>query len=76
MIIYAVYNVFSFVKDGFMKRITAIILCLCMIAVYMPEMKAEAIAVPVSTVKIGLSYGDNGVPAAKLQNVSGQSEGF
>jgi len=76
MIIYTVYNVFSFVKDGFMKRITAIILCLCMIAAFLPEMRAEAIAVPVSTVKIGLSYGDNGVPAAKLQNVSGHSTGF
>lgn len=70
------YMMFFYVKEGFMKRIAAIILCLCVIAAFIPDLKAEAIAMPVSKVKIGLSYGDNGVPAAKLQNVSGQNKGF
>ena len=59
-----------------MKRFAVVILCLCIICAFMPKLEAEAISTPASKVKIGLSYGDNGVPAAKLQNVSGYSYGY
>ena len=58
-----------------MRRITALMLVLILAAVMIPSVKVQA-AQPVHVLKIGLSYGDNGVPAAKLQNLSGQQSGF
>lgn len=75
MIMYTTYNVF-YVKEGPMKRFAAIILCLCIVFVFFPILKTDAISVPVSKVRVGLSYGDNGVPAAKFQNVSGNNVGY
>lgn len=59
-----------------MKRFAAVTLCLLILVGFLPVIEAEAISVPVSKVRVGLSYGDNGVPAAKFENPSGQSSGY
>ena len=59
-----------------MKRFASVILCLFIIFSFIPKIEAKAISTPASKVKIGLSYGDNGVPAAKLQNASGYTYGY
>ncbi|MBR4955233.1 MAG: SpoIID/LytB domain-containing protein [Clostridia bacterium] len=59
-----------------MKKITAIILSIVIAVLVIPQAPAYAAAQPVSVLKIGLSYGDNAVPAAKLQNVAGDQSGY
>jgi len=63
------------IKGVDMKRFAAVFLCIAMLAAFVPSFSSYAVS-PVSTLKIGLSYGDNGVPGAKLQNVSGFDSGY
>ncbi|MBO7275582.1 MAG: hypothetical protein J6V15_04335, partial [Clostridia bacterium] len=58
-----------------MRKITAVILSVIIAAFLIPPMEANAFQ-PISVLKIGLAYGDNAVPAAKLQNVSGEQVGY
>ena len=62
-------------KEGLMRKITAVILSVIIAAFLIPPMEANAFQ-PISVLKIGLAYGDNAVPAAKLQNVSGEQVGY
>lgn len=73
IILYIIYDVFE--KDVSMKKITAIVLSICFLLFLIPPVTVYA-AEPVSILKIGLAYGDNALPAAKLQNYSGDSVGF
>jgi len=62
-------------KEGHMKRVAAFILSIILVLTVLPNFEVQA-AQPVSVLRIGLSYGDNAVPAAKLQNLTGDQSGY
>ena len=59
-----------------MKRIIAVILSIVIAVLLVPQIPAHAAVQPVSVLRIGLSYGDNALPAAKLQNATGEQSGY